>query len=376
MTSLFLRYRRAVLLGLTCGIAACDVASFIQDPKPILEQTWSVPAESASVSVASILPPGVGIYSTPASSPPDSSAFQVTVSSVNFTRVLGADCAPCVPLNGTTAIKPNFVIATGATTNMPADVVSGALLGGLVTIQVSHNFSFDPLRPKSNAPASTDPAQQGKMVIVVRSGSLVVGRDSVMGVTTAFPQGVVLTLPIPLQTGNITGTLSVDLTLTSPPSDNPVPMNSNAILSAATAVPDLRIGQVRMNVVNRTMTSVPGDSIELSGLDESITKHVVSAALEMTITNPFNVAGNVNVAFGYAPAQSITKSVSMPTGVAQIRSVTLDSAEMSTLLDSGEKIALSMSGSVNSVAPFDVTPKQVIRISNRLIMVVRLGGGN
>ena len=106
MTSLFLRYRRAVLLGLTCGVAACDVASFIQDPQPILEQTWSVPAESASISVASILPPGIGIYSTPASNPPDSSAFQVTVSGVNFARVLGTDCASCVPLNGTTAIKP------------------------------------------------------------------------------------------------------------------------------------------------------------------------------------------------------------------------------------------------------------------------------
>lgn len=376
MTSLFLPYRRAVLLGLTCGVTACDVASFIQDPKPILEQTWSVPAESASISVASILPPGVGIYSTPASNPPDSSAFQVTVSGVNFARRVGDDCAQCQTLNGTTTIKPNFVIATGGTTNMPGDVVSGALVGGLVTIQVTNNFSFDPLRVKTNAPASTDPTQQGRMVIVVRSGSLVVGKDSVNGVTTAFAPGAVLARSITLQTGNVAGTLSIDLTLTSPPSDNNVFINANGMLNAAALVPDLRVAQVRMNVVNRTMTSVAGDSIELTGLDESITKHVVSAALEMTITNPFNVAGNVDVAFGYAPALSITKSLSMPTGVAQTRSVTLDSAEMSNLFESEEKIALSVSGNVSSVAPFDVTPKQVIRISNRLIMVVRLGGGN
>lgn len=356
-----------MLLGLPFGLAACDIASFIQDPQPILEQTWSIPVDSASVSVASIVPPGIGIT-------PDSSAFQVPVSGTSFSRRVGDDCAACQTLNGTNAIKPNFVVSTGSSTTLPTDVVSGALVGGLVNVQVTNNLSFDPLRVKTNAPASTNPTQQGRMVIVIRSGSLVVGKDSLNGVTTAFAPGAVLTRPITLQTGNITNALSVDLVLTSPPSDNNVFINANGTIAASAAVPDLRIALIRMNVVNRTLASVAGDSIELKGLPESVTKHVQSAALEMTITNPFNVTGNLIAAFGYGTGQ-ITKTLSLPTGVDQIRTVSLDSTEMSNLFGSAEKIALSVSGAVNSAAPIDVTPRQIITISNRLIMVIRLGGG-
>jgi hypothetical protein len=365
--SLPLKLRRAMLLGMPFGLAACDIARFVQDPTPILEQTWNIPAESASISVASILPPGVAIT-------PDSSAFQVSVSAVSFSRRVGDDCAACQAQHGTTAIKPSFVVATGSSTPLPANVVSGALVGGLVNVQVTNNLSFDPLRVKTIAPASSDPAQQGRMVIVVRSGSLVVGKDSVNGVTTTFPAGTVLTRPIALQTGNITGALSVDLTLTSPASDNNVFMNANGTIATSAAVPDLRIAQMRMNVVNRTLTSIAGDSIELQGLDESITKKVQSATLEMTIDNPFNVTGNVDVAFGYGPGQAVTKTVSLPTGVDQIRTVALDSADMSNLFSTDEKIGLTISGTVNSPAPIDVTPRQIIAISNRLVMVIRLGG--
>lgn len=364
-----LRFRRAALLGLSLGVAACDVASFIQDPRPILEQTWSVPAESASISVKEILPPGVATTT-------DGTAFQVTVNGVSFSRRVGDDCAQCQTLNGTNAIKPNFVVATGSSTNLPTDVVSGSLIGGQVNVQVTNNLSFDPLRVKTTAPASTNPAQQGRMVIVIRSGSLVVGKDSLNGVTTAFPPGAVLTRPITLQTGNITSTLSVDLTLTSPPSDNNVFINANGTLAATATVPDMRIAQIRMNVVNRALGNIAGDSISLAGFPEELTKHVMSAALEMTITNPFNVTGNLDVELGYAPSQAITKTLSLPTGVAQTRAVTLDSTEMSILFGAAEKIGLSMSGSVNSAAPITVTPQQIITISNRLIMVVRLGGGN
>jgi hypothetical protein len=358
-----------MLLGLPFGLAACDIARLVQDPTPILEQTWSIPAEDASISVASILPPGMAIT-------PDSSAFQVSVSPVSFSRRVGDDCAACQAQHGTTAIKPSFVVATGGSTALPTDVVTGALIGGLVNVQVTNNFSFDPLRVKTTAPASSDPAQQGRMVIVVRSGSLVVGKDSVNGVTTAFPAGTILTRPITLQTGNITGMLSIDLTLTSPASDSPVFMNASGTIATTASIPDLRVAQVRMNVVNRTLASVAGDSIELQGLDEGITNHVQSAALVMTIDNPFNVAGNVTVAFGYGPGLAITKTVSLPTGVDQIRTVTLDSAEMSSLFSSDEKIALTISGTVNSPAPIDVTPRQIISITNRLVMVIRLGGEN
>lgn len=352
-----------MLLGLTLCVSACDVVSFIQDPLPIFEQTWSVSSQSTSISVKELLPPGVDTTT-------DGTAFQVTVAGVNFSRRVGDDCAQCQTLNGTNAIKPNFVVATGSSTTLPTDVVSGALVGGLVNVQVTNNLSFDPLRVKTNAPASTNPTQQGRMVIVIRSGSLVVGKDSVNGDSTAFAPGAVLTRPIRLQTGNITNALSVDLTLTSPASDNTVFINANGTLNASAAVPDLRLASVRVNVVNRAISAI-GTTLPLADLDTNLTRAITRATLVMTVTNPFNLTGNVDVNFA-TPFQTITESVPLPTGIAQVTSVTLDSAQIQSLV--GESVDVSVDGVVNSAAPVLLTPSQVITISNRLILTIRAGG--
>jgi hypothetical protein len=210
---------------------------------------------------------------------------------------------------------------------------------------------------------------------VIRSGSLVVGRDSVNGATTALPPGAVLNRTITLQTGNIGGTLGVDLTLTSPPSDNNVPINSNALLGATMGVPDLRIATVRVNVVNRTLQNVGSDELPLDSLPENITKHVVRGGLDMTIVNPFNVNGNLDILFGYAPAQAITKSVSIVAGTGVRQFVTLDSAEMSALFNADQAVTLQVGGSVSSPGPVDLSPRQVLTLVNRLILTIRTPAG-
>lgn len=361
-----------MLLGLALGVAACDVIAFVVDPKPILEQTWNLPADSSQISVASLLPGNVSIYSTPASNPPDSSAFQVSLSNVNFSRRVGDDCAACVPLNGQTTIKPSFVLATGSSSSMPLNVVSGTLIGGQVTLALTNGFSFDPLRVKTIAPASTNPTQQGRLVIVIRSGSLVLGRDSLNGVTTAMPPGSVLNRTINLQTGNIGGALAVDVTLTSPQSDNNVPINANGLMNATMAVPDLRVASIRVNVVNRPLQNVGVDSIPLGELDEGITKHVTRGGLDMTVVNPFNISGSLSLQFQYGPSQFVTPNPITITPVGTQRSiVTLDSAQMSTLFSATQTVSLQVGGSVSSPGPVDLTPKQVLTLVNRLILTIR-----
>jgi hypothetical protein len=358
------RLRRALLLGLPLTAAACDIVNFVNDPKPIFEQTWVVTADTTTVSVASLLPPGqIQIV-------PDSSAFQVTVPQVGFSRRVGDDCGACQAQHGATTIKPAFVLVSGASSLLPTEVVSAALIAGQFNLQVTNNLSFDPLRVKVNAPASADPAQQGRMVIVIRSGSLVVGRDSINGVTTAFAPGTMLTRPITLSGGNIGNSLAIDLTVTSPASDNNVFINANGTVNATASVPDLRVAQIRLNVVNRSLSSTANDSVGLD-VDSAITKHVQRADLEMTITNPFNVTGNVDVEFGYAPGQSVSRTFAFPTGAAQVRTVSLEGTELDLLV--GKKVGLSVSGGVSSAAPIDVTPKQVITIANRLRLVVLTG---
>jgi hypothetical protein len=80
------------------------------------------------------------------------------------------------------------------------------------------------------------------------------------------------------------------------------------------------------------------------------------------------------VQFGYGPSQAISKTIAMPTGVDQLRSVSLDQTEMQTLF--GQKVRLRVSGLVSSAAPIDVTPRQVVSIANRLRLTILIGGGN
>lgn len=362
--------RRAMPLGLAAGLSACDLYGLLTEPEPRVEQTWNIPADSMSVSVASLLPPSVSIYSTPGSTPPDSSAFSVSMTLTGLTRRLGDDCAPCETLDGQNAIKPAFVLTATSTSNLPTDVVGGTLAGGTINVQITNNLSFDPLRVLDG------PGAQGYMVIALSSGGVPIGRDSVNGATTPFTPGSVLARPIALLPGQITGAVSVTVTVNSPMGDRNEFINANSTLSATATVPSFRVSQVRMNVSNRTMSSPGTDTLDLEDMDEDFTSGIVSSTLEMTISNPFAVTGNVDMRFAYgpSPAEVITKSLAFPTGAGQVRTLTLTGDEVRLLF--GNRVAISMSGGVSSAAPIDVTPKQAVTIANRLIARIRTGGSN
>ncbi|MEX2179151.1 MAG: hypothetical protein WD801_10605 [Gemmatimonadaceae bacterium] len=349
------------------GVAACDVYEFGNNPAPRFEQTWNLPAPSMSISVAELLPTTGEVTILP-----DSSAFELSVGGASISRVVGNDCAACVALNGTNAPKPAFVLNAGNSTPLPTDVVSAAIVGGQVDVQLTNNMSFDPLFVRTNP----GPQTQGFMLIVVRSGSVVLGRDSVNGATTPFPPGTPLNRTILFTTGTVTASITVDVTMDSPLGDHDVPINSNGTLDASATVPTLTVASVGLNVPNRTMQS-ESDSLDLGGLGD-ISDNVVSGTLEMTITNPFAVTGAVNVRFAYGPGPSdaVTETFMLPTGAAQVRTVTLDSADMSNLFGAEEKVAFEIGGAVTSAAPITVTPTMAISMSNRLILTIRTGGGN
>jgi hypothetical protein len=360
--------RRATLLGLGLTVSACDIVELATNPAPRFEQQWNLPADSTLISVGTLLPPSVSIYSTPGSMPPDSSAFQLTMSLLPISRRVGDDCAQCQTLDGQTTIKPAFVLASGSTTSLPTEVVSGTLVGGQVTVQVSNTLSFDPLRVK------TGPGAQGFMLIVLRSGSLVIARDSVNGATTSFPPGTVLSRPLTLQSAVVSGVVSVDLVVNSPAGDYNVFIDASGRLDATSVVQDFRLASARISVTSRPLVSPGTDSIPLDDIDASISDRVVAAALDMTISNPFDVAGDVDVQFGYAPSQAISKTIALPTGTDQVRSVSLDQTELRTLF--GQKVGLRVNGLVSSAAPIDITPKQIVSIANRLRLTILTAGTN
>jgi hypothetical protein len=363
--------RRAALLGLALGVFGCDVASFAADPKPIFLQTWNLPSSKTSISVAKIVPSNVSIYVTPGSNPKDTSAFLLTLNNTVFNRSVGADCPSCQALNGTNAVKPQFTLAAGSFSSLGQDVIAGALLdSSVVNYSVVNNLSFDPIRVR----ALSNPVQ-GYMIVLIHSGSLVLGIDSLNGSTTAFPAGSTINRSIRLTSGTVVGQITVDLTINSPSGDHLEFINANGTVNMTAVYSNVRTGNVRVNVINKPINNQP-DTVDLKGLSKTITDHVDSASFEMGFDNPWPVSGSLNVNFDYAPPQTVAKTVALPAGATpttmQVRSVGLSGVEMQKLF--GNQVVLNMTGNVNSPAPVTVSPKQSVSITNRMILKIRTGG--
>jgi hypothetical protein len=363
----FLPVRRGSILVAVLGLAGCDVADFASNPMPQFLQTWNIPAAGTSVSVGSLLPSGVSIYSTPSSTPPDSAAFDVDIDTMDFSRRLGQDCASCQALNGTTAIKDSFNLVSSSSEPLPADMISGAVIGGSVRVSVRNALSFDPIRVRSTAP-------QGFVLIVVRSGSLVLGRDSTNGSTTPWVPGDSIVRTITLSTGTVVASITVDVTVMSPRGDSPVPINANGTIRTVAITESLLTASIRMNVVNKSLSSADDDSLALDGLEPNVTRRIVAGALDMRVTNPFAVAGDMQIIFGYGPGQSVVKTIPLPTGVDEPALVQLDSADVQNIV--GKRVQLSIGGAVNSASPINVTPRQSMSFSNRMSLTIRTGGRN
>lgn len=373
--------RRAVLLGLALTATACDLAQFALDPKPRFEETWNLPGPDTRMSVANLLPSGNTVTILP-----DSSAFSLRIDSTNISAVLGPNCAACIPLNGTNAIKPAFTMSPGNSTALPADIVSAAILSGRIDIRLVNNLTFDPLYVTIGG-AST---LQGKMIIVVRSGTIVLGRDSVQGAATVsgtvatcpngsapcnspFAAGTTLNRTINLNTGTVTTNLTVDVTVNSPVGNQLVPINVTRTFNATASVPAINVASVSMNIPSRTFDSGGADSVSMPATGD----FVVGLGLDMTITNPFpTVTGGLSLIFawGPGPTQRITKPVTLPAGTG-VRSITLDSTETQTLLNGGDKVSIKLTGNVTSVSAITVTPRQEVRVANRMRLKIRTPSG-
>ncbi len=172
--------------------------------------------------------------------------------------------------------------------------------------------------------------------------------------------------------------MAIELTLDSPAGDQPVSFDVDGTMAVTASVSNLLLSDIRIDVANRSLSSTSTDSIKLEGIDVSIQENIQSATLFMTITNPFNVTGDLTASFRYGagapPSDVITKTFALPSGPARTTSVGLTRAEMLALF--GRIVELTLTGTVTSNGPIDVTPKQAIRSENRLQLKILTGRGS
>ena len=339
------------------SIMACGLPTEV--PKaPILDVRWVVPTQSSRITVASLLPSGVSILQ-------DSSGFTVEVPNATVTRVLSQDCSTCTASNGLTAPKPAFVASASLSTALPTEITSSALVGGTLQVVMSHNYTFDPLRPNA-APSGA----KGYAVITVSNGNTVIGKDSIDGATTAFSPNTTVTRSIPLS-GAITGSspVTVSVVVNSPLGD-PVLIDASRRLTATSSAVGLKVASANVTVAGRQFNST--SSIDLSGIDSTVRNHVQSGALLLTLVNPFAVTSTLTVKFSPQGGPTITRTVPLAAGNSTVR-IDFSAAELKSLL--GHNVALAYTGAITATAgSVTISPRQAVVITTRLDISLQVGG--
>lgn len=348
-----------VIVGATplVSIVACGLPT--EAPKaPLIDVRWVVPTQSSRITVGSLLPNGVTIL-------PDSSGFTVAIPNSTITRTLSQDCSACVAANGLTAPKPAFVAFASLASSLPAEITSSALVGGALQVVMSHSYTFDPLRP--NAASS---GARGYAVITVSNGTTVIGKDSIDGATTAFSPNTPLTRSIPL-TGPISGSAPVTASVVvNSPLGDPVPIDASRTLTATSSAVGLKVASANVTVVGRQLNST--SSIDLSGIDKTVTDKVQGGALLLTLVNPFAVTSLLTVKFSPQGGATITRTVPLATGNSTVR-IDFNTAELKSLL--GHNVSLAYTGAVTPTAGFvTISPRQAVVITTRLDIALQVGG--
>jgi len=345
------RSRTGLYLGALVLFAGCEIPTAL----PIYETSWSVPAKATTISVNTFLP-GNQVVATS-----DNSAFLVTLSpsSTTITRTLQQDCSLCVVANGLSVPKPAFSASGSASLGFPSNVAGATLVQDTLTVTISNGFNFDPLRPGAGA--------HGYLLLTVLNGGMVVGRDSANGANTALPASGTLVRKIPLS-GTLTSAsgLQVSTQINSPTGD-PVLIDASRSISVTGSTGPVLVSSARVNLIDQAVSAAPS-AIDLSGVASSITSRASGATLEMTIDNPFDVSGTLDITLH--GSTDITKSFVLTAGTTK-PSIVFSQDEIRNLL--GHNVAMTVAGTVSG-SDVALQPGQTMSVSSRLVLTLNVGG--
>ena len=339
---------RGVLLATLC-FAACDIPTGL----PKWDTTWVVQSEGTTLSVGQLLPSSVQL---------NNNAFTLTLSPSNFNTTLGARCGSCAALNGLTGPKPAFTGSFNTSIALPSDVVGAALTSGSVNLVLTNNFNFDPIAPAGAVTA-------GSITITIKSGTTTLGTAVISGSNTTFAPGTTRPVGISLS-GAISGPIDVTVTVDSPAGSAPAtPYNTSATLAATATPTGLSVSSATVRVQSRNVTATQ-TTIDLSGVDTSISDHVASGSLLLAINNPFNVTGNLTLTISGTSGGNIQKQIALASGQSNLE-VAFTGAELRSML--GRKVTLSINGPVSAASNVTVTPSQTLSVTSKIRLVISIG---
>jgi hypothetical protein len=151
------------------------------------------------------------------------------------------------------------------------------------------------------------------------------------------------------------------------PAGDPVIIDASRSITISGSAGVVYLSTAQVNLANQSISATPS-SLNLASVDSSITKGAGAATLELSVSNPFAVSGNLNVTLtGQSP---ITKSVPLASGSTS-PSVTFTESEVRSLL--GQNVTMAIVGTVNG-SNVSVTPGQTVTVTSRLVLTLTVGG--
>ena len=360
------RSRRVALLVALAGVAACDIPS----SAPILQQTWIVPTDSATIGAATLLPSGVSI--TAGATPTFIVSTPATVVNTN----LGAICSQPACQSATTVSAPTPAFTSpvgllGSTVNLPAGVSGVTVTGGTLNVVVTNNLGFDPLRPNG-----VNAAPYGQIIVTVSSGT-VARTDTIRGSSTqGLPNALATTLVVNLPTGVYAGSVSIAISVVVP-AGGTASLNRNNAFALTSTLQNFGVSQATVVVSGVAVNTAP-TSFSLSDVD--LGNQVQSGAVLLDVSNPFTASAALNLLLA-APAQSgeaavnISKPITIPAQPSSSITVALTQSELQSLLGK-TGVSIRVTGTASGTGAGNttsVTPTSRITLRTRLQLILNVG---
>ncbi|HSJ05989.1 MAG TPA: hypothetical protein VK936_04755 [Longimicrobiales bacterium] len=339
----------AALSACTLLLAACDIPTGL----PRFESRWVVPLSTTRVGVGELLPAAVTVAG---------GRFHVSVPPGSGQRTLGQMCGmPCAAFQGVVAPKPAFSDSFQVSSPLPAGLVAATVESASVTVSLSHDLGFDPVRPEGRI-------EDGRLDVTIRNDGRVVGSAVI---DQPFPPGAPIARTIDLAPGVMSGVLQASVAIVSPAGD-PVAIDNAAALTAHLVPVAMTLTEAEVSVQQREIEAQPVH-LDLTGVDEDLRERVRNGALRLTLDNPFALSGSLELRLR-APASGadIVRAVQVSAGQTT-HVIALSRDEMRWLL--GYDVEATLTGPVTATGPsVTVRPDQEVTVTPRLDLVIEIGG--
>jgi hypothetical protein len=255
-------------------------------------------------------------------------------------------------------------------------MAAATLLADTVYVTMVNRYQFDPINPGAGA--------AGSMTFTVTSGATVLGTLTLNGPTNTIPaNGATTTAKIPVSGTVSSAGISLRVDVTSPQGSTITLTNTGAqqftytARAGNSAQGPLAAVSASLSLTNQVVRPSPSDfSFNFGSADRAD-----SAIVFVTIANPFNVSGNVNVNFlgcgdgngnffDSCPTLStlLSRSVQIAAGATTTATLKFGPVGAKALLNAKQ---ISFGGTISGTTA--VTPSEAVTVNNRVQLTMHTG---